>query len=76
MNETHSSREEAVVRSSDVYVTTVEAARLTGYTPDHIGLLLRKKVLMGEKRGRDWFVKLESIKTYLASSPKAGRPKS
>jgi excisionase family DNA binding protein len=59
-----------------VYLTTTEAARLTGYTPDHIGLLRRRGRLTGEKRGRDWFISFESLEIYVKSNPKAGRPKS
>jgi len=58
------------------YLTTAEAAKITGYTQDHIGLLRRRAKLAGEKRGRDWFISTESLEAYVKSEPKAGRPKS
>jgi len=58
------------------HLTTAEAAKVTGYTADHIGLLRRRGHLTGEKRGRDWFITAESLETYVKSNPKVGRPKS
>jgi hypothetical protein len=54
-------------------LTTIEAAKLSGYTADHITLLLRRKVLIGQKKGRDWFVEEDSLKKYVAAGPKPGR---
>ena len=61
---------------SPVYLTTSEAAKLTGYSADHIGLLRRRGQLIGEKRGRDWLITAESVEKYVQSKPRVGRPKS
>jgi hypothetical protein len=54
-------------------ITTLEAADLTGYSPDHIGLLLRRKILEGKKIGRDWFVEAESLYEYVKKEIRPGR---
>jgi hypothetical protein len=54
-------------------LTTAEASGLTGYSQDHIGLMIRKGTLRGAKRGRDWFVDAGSLFTYVVSTPRPGR---
>jgi excisionase family DNA binding protein len=54
-------------------LTTAEAATITGYTQDHIGLLIRKKTLRANKRGRDWFLDARDLLDYVSSSPRPGR---
>ena len=54
-------------------LTTAEAAALAGYAQDHIGLMIRKGVLKGHKRGRDWFVHAGSLLDYVLSNPRPGR---
>jgi hypothetical protein len=56
-------------------LTTGEASEMTGYAPDHIALLLRRGLLHGERRGRDWFVDSKSLFDYVNAKPKPG-PKS
>ena len=55
------------------FLTTSEAAKLTGYAQDHIGLMLRIGKLVGEKPGRDWLIDPKSLTAYVKSKPKAGR---
>ena len=55
-------------------VTTPEAARYLGVTPPHIRLLYYKKVLRGEKRGRDLWITMESLDEYQKNRRPAGRP--
>jgi excisionase family DNA binding protein len=55
-------------------VTTPEAARYLGVTPPHIRLLFYKKVLRGEKRGRDLWITVESLEEYQKNRRPAGRP--
>jgi hypothetical protein len=54
-------------------VTTTEAAVWTGYTRDHLGLLLRRGSVTGQKFGRDWFVSAESLYEYIKNDPHPGR---
>jgi hypothetical protein len=53
-------------------LTCVEASSMTGYTSDHISLILRKGKLEGEKRGRDWLVDAGSLYRYVKEKPKPG----
>ncbi len=45
----------------DDYVTVTEAVRRTGYSRQHIVLLLQTGQVQGAKPGRDWFVHLPSL---------------
>ena len=55
-------------------VTTPEAAQYLGVTAPHIRLLFYKKVLRGEKRGRDLWITMESLEEYQKNRRPAGRP--
>ena len=48
-------------------ITTAEAARLLGYTPQHVRRLVRDGRLEGTKIGRDWVILRDSISAYLAA---------
>jgi excisionase family DNA binding protein len=54
-------------------LTTAEAANLTGYSADHISLLLRRGVLHGQRRGRDWFLRARKLLNYVEKKPHPGR---
>jgi excisionase family DNA binding protein len=41
------------------WITTAEAAELTGYDPAHIRWLIRENRIKGKKFGRDWMVDRE-----------------
>jgi hypothetical protein len=56
-------------------LTCLQSAELTGYTSDHISLMLRKGTLRGEKKGRDWFVEASSLYEYVQQNPRPGRKK-
>lgn len=56
-------------------LTCIQAARLTGYSADHISLMLRKRDLRGEKKGRDWFVDAMSLYEYVQRQPRPGPKK-
>ncbi len=56
-------------------LTTGEAAQLTGYAPDHIGLMVRRGVIKASKRGRDWLVDANSLLSYVLGDPRPGRKK-
>ena len=53
-------------------LTTSEAAELTGYTSDHITLLMRRKLVAGQRRGRDWFVNAAALLKYVKDEPTPG----
>jgi hypothetical protein len=53
-------------------ISTQAAAELVGYTRDHVGLLLRRGIIKGDKPGRDWFVDEASLRQYIDSGPKPG----
>lgn len=48
------------------YVSLTEASRVSNYTSDYLGSLIRKKKLGGKKIGRDWFTTMESLGAYLS----------
>lgn len=54
-------------------VTTIEGARFTGYSTDHLGLLLRNGRISGKKIGRDWHLDARSLLHYVEKEPKPGR---
>lgn len=49
------------------YISLKKAAKITGYAPDYLGYLIRKKQLGGRKIGRNWFTTEESLRAYLSS---------
>jgi excisionase family DNA binding protein len=55
------------------FISTREAAEITGYAQDHVALLLRKGVLRGKKPARDWLVEKASLYEYLKQPPRRGR---
>jgi excisionase family DNA binding protein len=46
------------------WITTKEAAELTGYHAVHIRRLLREGTIEGRKFGRDWMIDRESPQEY------------
>jgi excisionase family DNA binding protein len=50
------------------YVTTLEAADISGYNPEYIRQLIRAGVISAEKRGRDWWIDREAFTAYLESA--------
>jgi excisionase family DNA binding protein len=53
-------------------LTTADAALLSGYSRDHIGLLIRRGLLSGVKTGRDWLVPAGSLLQYVETNPRPG----
>jgi excisionase family DNA binding protein len=56
------------------YITTPEAAELSGLTKNYLTLLLRNGRLEGFRVGqaREWFIYTDSLETFLASKRKSG----
>jgi len=46
----------------DKYCSTAEAAKLLGFTIDHVRTLINQGRIKAEKVGRDWMIKATSLK--------------
>jgi excisionase family DNA binding protein len=56
-------------------LTTAEAAKIIGRTPDRVRQLCLSGELVAEKVGRDWVITTEALAAYEAKpKPKAGYP--
>jgi hypothetical protein len=53
-------------------VLIAEAAEQTGYTPQHISLLLRRKQVQGRKVGRIWLVDLDDLMQHKVEMDELG----
>jgi hypothetical protein len=56
----------------DDLISLNQAAQLSGLSPSHIRLLVRKGIIWGKKMGRDWFTSAQSIQDYLKQNRKPG----
>ena len=56
-------------------IPTPQAAKRASLTRLHIARLLRDKKLEGFQLGREWFVYVDSLESYLASPRKTGPKK-
>ena len=54
------------------WLTTQEAAELSGYHVIYIRTLLREEIIKGRKWGRSWMVSRESLLEYLTSMQNKG----
>lgn len=54
------------------WITTTEAAQISGYHRDHIRRLIRSEEIDAHKWGRDWMVSRESLFAYLGKMGKRG----
>jgi len=54
------------------WLTTQQAAELSGYHPDHLRRLIRAGEIRGRKWGQAWQVSRESLLVYLDAAAKAG----
>lgn len=53
-------------------ITTREGASFSGFTQEHIALLLRKGEIWGKKIGRNWVTTKQAIQEYLSRDRKPG----
>jgi len=56
----------------DEWLTTYEAASLSGYNPDYIRQLIRNKKVTGRKWGLSWQVNRRSLLDYQSQTEKLG----
>ncbi len=59
----------AVDFSEKQYVSLSEASRYCDYSPEYLGVLIRRGRLKAERRGRQWVVALDDIQRYRALQP-------
>ena len=50
------------------FMTLAEAAKLTPYSKEYLGLLARKGMLSATKIGRNWQVTQEALEEYMEKS--------
>ena len=53
-------------------ISVTEASQLSGFTPDHIRKLIRKREIDGIKIGRNWLTTREAIRKYLKTERRPG----
>lgn len=51
-------------QKDEVYLSSHEVGKLLGYTHDYISRLCRQGHMVGERRGREWFVKPSDIEDF------------
>ena len=54
------------------WITTKEAAELTGYTDAYLRQLIGRGRLKAEKRGRDWFLSKADVLAYAEEMKRLG----
>lgn len=54
-------------------ITVAEACNLSGYTPQHVRLLIRQGLISARRAGGIWLVEASSLRNYMATNPKPGR---
>ena len=57
------------------WITTQEAAALTGYSADYFRKAIRRGRLLGRKRGRDWFMDRAEVLAYAEEMQRLGPAK-
>ncbi len=62
-----------VMSDFDEWLTTDEAAKITGFHPDHIRRLLRSRELEARKWGITWMIRRRSLSDYMANSKQKGK---
>lgn len=54
------------------WLTTFEAAHISGYNPDYIRQLIRTNKIQGRKWGLSWQVNRESLQLHMSTAEKIG----
>ena len=55
------------------WITTAEAAELTGYAVEYVRSLARRKCFSASKRGRDWWIDRDDLLRYKEKMDTLGR---
>lgn len=53
-------------------ITVSEASALSGYTPQHIRLLIRQGLISARRAGGIWLIDVSSLESYIDNAPKPG----
>jgi excisionase family DNA binding protein len=61
--------------NSTEWITTAEAAELTGYASAYFRQLIKRERLQAKKRGRDWFLKRAEVLAYAKEMERLGSKK-
>lgn len=56
----------------DDLISLSEAAKISGLSPNHLRLLVGKKIIWGKKLGRNWFTTALVVEDYLKLDRKPG----
>lgn len=54
------------------WITTAEAAKISGYNPAYLRELIRQGEVIAQKWGRDWQVSRASLLAYMRASENSG----
>jgi len=57
------------------WITTTEAAELTGYTASYLRKAISRGLLSAKKRGRDWFLNKADVLAYAEEMKQLGTAK-
>lgn len=57
------------------WISTEEAAKLSGYNVEYVRRLMRKGKVKAEKRGSMWWIDRESMEAYVRHMSKLGTAK-
>lgn len=57
------------------WITTQEAAELSGYHPEYVRRLARQGKIGAEKKGRDWWIDRDVLHSYLQTVEDLGPQK-
>lgn len=57
------------------WITTADAAEVSGYHLEHIRLLARQGHIGAVKKGRDWWIDRDKFRAYLATVEELGTKK-
>ncbi len=60
---------EKQIKNKPEYISLSEASKITGYTPEHLNLMARNKILRAEKLGRNWYTTKLWLDYFLVSNP-------
>lgn len=53
-------------------ITVSEASEISGYTRQHVRLLVRQRLVSARRAGGIWLIETSSLRNYLNCNPKPG----